>query len=138
MFVNATGSDITNSILWGNTAIYGPQIRYYSGTVRIRYSVVEGGCPTGINCETKLITDNPQFVNTIGGDLHLGANSPALDTGLSDHPELDDITTDIDGNPRYVDIPWIYNTGTGTQPYIDLGPYEAQWKYRLFMPLILQ
>ena len=37
-----------------------------------------------------------------------------------------DITTDLDGNPRFADDPCTENTGNGDPPNVDMGAYEFQ------------
>jgi len=34
------------------------------------------------------------------------------------------ISFDLDGNPRFVDSPFSPDTGNGTAPLVDMGPYE--------------
>ncbi len=36
------------------------------------------------------------------------------------------ITTDLDGNPRFVDDPATDDTGNGEPPIVDMGAYEFQ------------
>ena len=67
--------------------------------------------PTGIN----LYVD-PHLRNPSGGDYHLAAGSPAIDTGNNSAPLL--TTTDLDGNPRIQDA-----TGTPCA-IVDIGAYE--------------
>ncbi len=50
---------------------------------------------------------------------HLAAGSLGIDAGTSEAAPA----TDKDGNGR-IDIPAITNTGSGTQPYFDVGAYE--------------
>jgi len=37
-----------------------------------------------------------------------------------------DVTTDLDGNARFVDDPYTPDTGSGTPPIVDMGAYEFQ------------
>ena len=37
----------------------------------------------------------------------------------------EDITTDLDGNPRFLDIPETPDTGNGDTPIVDMGAYES-------------
>ncbi|MHC4217870.1 MAG: right-handed parallel beta-helix repeat-containing protein [Planctomycetota bacterium] len=55
---------------------------------------------------------------------HLTADSPCIDAG--DNSALpEDITTDLDGNPRFLDIPETPDTGNGDLPIVDMGAYES-------------
>ncbi len=101
---NVGVATITNSILWDN----GEEI--YNGgdaSATVTYSDVEGGYDGDGN-----IDSNPLFVHAEPGptppDLHLTANSPAIDTGTSDGAP----NTDLEGNPR--------PQGEG----FDMGAYE--------------
>lgn len=46
------------------------------------------------------------------------------------------VTTDLDGKPRFCDIPTVPNTGNGTPPIVDMGAYEAT--FTVFLPLVLR
>jgi parallel beta-helix repeat protein len=77
--------------------------------------------------ETHGRQQNPMFRNPAGGDFHLGARSPAIDSansGVSGQPKLD-----VDGNPRRND-PAIPNTGAGPRKYDDRGAYEFKGSKR--------
>jgi predicted outer membrane repeat protein len=145
MFNEYNHLTITNAVVWGNTAgISGPQIyNDETGAASIQYSDVEGGCATipGNDCSGGGNIDaNPLFVrnpdpgadDTWGtedddyGDLHLQIGSPAIDAGNNTAPELAGITTDLDGNPRFYDVPEIVDTGMGPAPVVDMGAYERQ------------
>ncbi len=58
-------------------------------------------------------------------DLHLSAGSPCIDAGdnTAVPPE---VTTDLDGNPRFADDPNSPDTGNGAPPIVDLGAYEVE------------
>jgi hypothetical protein len=58
-------------------------------------------------------------------DYHLATGSPCIDAG--DNTAVPgDITTDLDGNPRFVDDPDTVDTGYGDPPVVDMGAYEFQ------------
>jgi hypothetical protein len=65
-------------------------------------------------------TDDDDF-----GDLRLTGGSPAIDAGDNAAPGLSGITTDLAGNPRFIDVPAAPDTGNGTAPIVDMGAYEA-------------
>jgi len=64
-----------------------------------------GGIGGGYDCiipssgTTGSITNDPQFVSTATGDLHLTASSPCIDAGNNAYVAN---TTDYDGNPRII------------------------------------
>jgi len=65
---------------------------------------------------------DPLFMDVSKSDLRLQNASPAIDAGdNSAVPE--DITTDLAGNPRFMDNP-VVDTGNGTSPIVDMGAYE--------------
>lgn len=121
---------LVNVILWGNLATSGPQIdNANSGTATVSYSNVQGGW-----AGTGNVNANPLFVDADGADsivgtvddnLRLGPNSPCIDAG--DNNLSVTVTTDLDGNSRFVDIPTVPDTGNGAPPIVDIGAYEAQY-----------
>ncbi|MCD6400346.1 MAG: DUF11 domain-containing protein, partial [Anaerolineales bacterium] len=79
------------------------------------------------------IDSDPLFVDPDGADdtagttddnLRLSLPSPAIDAGNNYSVT---VTTDLDGNPRFVDISSITDTGNGTAPIVDMGAYERQF-----------
>ncbi len=85
LFGTDSNGTITNSILWGNS---GPEIQVNSGSPEVSHSDVQGGWPGTGN-----IDEDPLFVG--GGDYHLTADSPCIDTGTDA-----EVYTDIDGDVR--------------------------------------
>jgi hypothetical protein len=133
---------LTNVILWGNTASHhGHQICSWEATPAVGYSLVEGGWDgSGIygGTVTNLggnIDADPQFVDAEAGDLHLQPNSPAVDAG-DNGAVPPSVTTDLDGNPRFADLPGVVDTGSGTPPIVDMGAYEVQ--NHVYLPLIVR
>ena len=119
---------LANCIIWGNTALNGPQIyNEYSSTTTASYSCIAGGW-TG----TGNIDSDPLFVDADGiddifgtpdDDLHLLDGSPCIDAGDNSAVPIE-VTTDLDGGPRFVDDPATPDTGQGTPPIVDMGAYE--------------
>jgi len=134
---NANSSPtLTNVILWGDSAPSGPEI--YNDTTSaptIAYSDVQGCGGSGSGWNSACGTDNghnldadPLFVDADSGNLRLQVTSPAIDAG--DNTAVPGgITTDLDGNPRFVDIPTAPDTGNGAPPIVDMGAYETQQYY---------
>jgi hypothetical protein len=87
-------SDITNTILWGNTAPQGAQIDLdgYSDPV-VTYCDVQGGWPGQGNIDA-----DPVFVESAIGDYHLTYTSPCREGGDYDAPNLP--WTDFEGDLR--------------------------------------
>jgi predicted outer membrane repeat protein len=104
---------VTNCILWGNTDVWhnsgeGGQIDGNLGWMTINYSCIQHW--SGLLGGVGNIGDDPMFVG--GGDCHLSAGSPCIDTGDDLAPGLSGL--DIDGNPRIVGLT------------VDMGAYEFQ------------
>ena len=145
-------SSLSNVILWGNTAeINGSQLYNLGARVTITTSLVQDGITGGgvYNDDYSTITDgggnleaDPEFVRAPDpgpdgswdgvddnyGDMHLGASSPAIDSGTNSAISL---PTDLDGNPRIVDGDM---DGTAT---VDMGAYEFQL-VGMYLPLVFR
>ncbi|MHC4414440.1 MAG: right-handed parallel beta-helix repeat-containing protein [Planctomycetota bacterium] len=145
---NYAGSDplLTNCILWGNVDGNGgggesAQVFNIGGSTPnvpvVNYSCVEGGWSGAGG--TGNISADPLFVDPDGpddmpgtqdDDLHLQTGSPCIDAG--DNTAVpEDVTTDLDGNPRFVDDPDTPDCqqapgGCGDPPVVDMGAYEFQ------------
>lgn len=133
--------ELTNVILWDNGASEdGDQMYNLFTNVTIGHSVVEGGWDgSGVYNYYGSVTSNggnidadPQFVDASGGNLCLRATSPAVDAGDNDAVPPG-TKTDLVGNPRFVDIPTVVDTGNGTPPIVDMGAYEVQYEPYLVM-----
>ena len=114
---NASSSPtVSNCILRGDS----PDEFSGSGTPTVTYSDVQGGF-----LGTGNIDADPLFVDPDNGDLRLQPGSPCIDAG--DNTAVPKgITTDLDGNPRFVDDPDTPDTGNGDPPIVDMGAYEFQ------------
>ena len=128
---------IANSILWANEDSTGvnetSQITDLQGGVStVNHSCIEG--LTGGLGGVGNIGDDPLFIDVDGpddipgtedDDLHLSPGSPCIDA--ADNTAVpNEITTDLDGNPRFVDDPDTKDTGNGNPPIVDMGAYEFQ------------
>ncbi|MBN1920855.1 MAG: DUF11 domain-containing protein [Anaerolineae bacterium] len=128
------GPNLRNAILWGNTAALGPEICTNYGTAGtfVFYSDVQGCRGSGAGWNPACGTDNggnidvdPRFVDAAGGNLRLQPASPAIDAGINAAVPTA-VTTDLDDNRRFADVPGVPDTGAGTPPIIDMGAYETQ------------
>jgi hypothetical protein len=121
-------SFIENSILYGNTAVNGPQVNFSGGGFfgpTIAYSLIEGGynATVGINGGNN-ISGDPQFINAAdadGGDdiagnsddgLRVSNTSPVINVGNSDADGIVGITKDFAGEARV------------QGSVVDMGAYE--------------
>ena len=108
---------LDNCIFWNNGA------EVIQGPVRVSHSCVEGGLPGRGNIDT-----DPLFVDAVNRDLRLSPGSPCIDSG-SNGVVPHGVTTDLAGNPRFVDDPEtedcpVVGANCGTAPIVDMGPYE--------------
>jgi hypothetical protein len=93
---------------------------------------VQGGLPTNTVDGGGNIAVDPLFVDADGPDntagteddnLRLSSGSPCIDAG--DNAAVPaGISFDLEGNPRFVDSFFSPDTGNGTAPLVDMGPYE--------------
>jgi predicted outer membrane repeat protein len=129
---STTQIDLANSIIWGNRAALSPSIGREgdpdSQAVDLSYSLIEDWSN---DPERHVWGDrNPAFVAsatadapTTTGNYRLLLGSPAIDAGDNERvPHW--ITTDLDGNPRFVAVPSIPNNGNGALAIVDMGAYE--------------
>lgn len=124
----AASAVLTNVIAWDNTP---NSIYNVNSTPLVSYSNIQG-CGAPDNWDSRCGTDmggnleaDPLFINPDEGNLRLSIFSPMIDAGNNAALPVE-ITQDLDGNPRFVDIPSIPDTGNGTPPIVDIGAYEVQ------------
>ena len=119
LMVSGSTVDVVNSILWGNTAVFGStedeQIHVNpaaSSTLSVNHSDVQGW--TGALGGSGNIGADPRFFHPgVAGNLRLTPGSPAIDAGDSGVAGLP--ATDLDGNARIVEVA------------VDMGAYETAY-----------
>jgi len=128
---------LINCLLWHDTGAAGPELalRGYVGgyaTATVSYSDLEGGQGAvfvqegcALNWGPGNIDADPLFVDPDNDDFRLSACSPSIDAG-DNTAVLPEITTDLDGNPRFVDDPGMPDDGAGDPPIVDMSAYEFQ------------
>lgn len=136
MYIGNSRPTLVNCILWGNDPdqIYADN----SSVPNITYSDINS--PTGIYTGVGNLNAHPRFsmpvsallAPTTAGDYHLLNTSPAIDAGNNLSVTVD---TDLDGQPRRIDIPIVSDTGNGSAPIVDMGAYEEQLYRALFLPI---
>ena len=141
---------ISNTILWGNTVSrYIPDgepplpvsrnqltragdVSMSYGILEGLYEPIEGEDPVDPADFPGVLDTAPLFEDPVGpdgyagnddDDLHLGAGSPAIDSG-DNTAIIAGTTTDIDGDSRFQDDPDTLDNGNGIAPIVDMGAYE--------------
>jgi len=116
------------------------QVTFGSNTITIRNSImwpaafshiiqspgtIEHSLATGLAAGAGNVSTNPLYLNPSAGDYRLKRGSPAEDAGdNTDVPA--GVTTDLLGQPRFIEDPAMPNTGVGPPPVVDMGAYEFQ------------
>lgn len=145
----AASADVVGSILWGNSAGAGSQIRAvgspsFPADVDVFASTVEGGAPgisllngSTANFMADSLSADPLFMNP-PADYRLGAGSPCVDSMSNallqadlgdidgDGNDFERVPLDLLLNPRRVDDPAAPDTGSGPGPLPDMGAFERQ------------
>jgi len=106
VYVFADAPLVQNSIVYGNSATFGPN--YFNQSAQGRFSYC---CTFPQTNAAGNITNGPSFANPAAGDYQLTADSPCLDSGTN--IALAAATTDIRGQKR------IFNQR------VDMGAYEG-------------
>jgi hypothetical protein len=131
---DSSSAMLANCIIWGNSDPYNTPINHYSGgTTTITYSDVQyGGFPGVGNLDADpLFARNPSpgadgkwgTADDDYGDLRVSTWSPVVDAG-DNSAVSPGIATDLAGNPRFLDVPFTPDTGSGSPPIVDMGAYE--------------
>lgn len=109
--LRAQVSALTNSILWGN----GSEISGLLSNITVAYCDIAGGWPGAGNIDANPMLDG--FRLQPGSPCIDAANNAAVPAGT---------TTDLAGDPRFVDDPDSVDSGLGDPPLVDMGAYEFQ------------
>jgi hypothetical protein len=131
LFVSEGGiSIVRNSIIWGNDAPDGKEIRIgrevsYFSDLTLSYCNLEGGQSaihvgpgSTLNWGEGMFDADPLFVDAPGGDYHLSAASPCINRGIND----DELGSDFDGDIR----PYMGTVDPGADEFIGLHPLELE------------
>ena len=109
---------VLNCVLWDNFENQIREVGENSDTT-VLYTNIQSGWPGLGNIDAL-----PMFVDLDNGDLRLQPASPCIDAG--DNTAVpQDVVTDLDGNPRFLEIPETPDTGHGELPIVDMGAFEA-------------
>ncbi|UCD74768.1 MAG: hypothetical protein JSV91_13390 [Phycisphaerales bacterium] len=115
-FINSQVT-VANCILWNND-LY--EIGESNSSVTVSYSNVQGGYSGEGNIDA-----DPAFADAGSGNYRLSAGSPCIDAADNNAVPAW-VTTDLDGEQRFVDDPDTDDTGLGDPPLVDMGAYEYQ------------
>jgi len=140
--------ELANSILWGNY-----EIDWDPNWISKTYNYDESAQITGFNIVTNHTcvqnwtglrggigntSQNPLFVRDpndpnamwVDGNYRLRPDSPCIDAGDNNSVPVD-VTTDLDGHPRFIDDLCTNDTGNppGTDAIVDMGAYEFAYIY---------
>lgn len=121
-FYGSTTVMIANTVIRAGSGPLPRGLVYASPTsvVTVSHSNIQGGYPGVGNIDA-----DPLFVDPANGDFRLGAGSPCIDAG--DNAAARFIpSSDLGGQPRFVDIPGVADSGVGPAPIIDMGAFERQ------------
>jgi len=128
--IYAAGSPITNSIFWGNLSQNGSTLISQIGQGLHTFdSCIIQGVPLDFGSRCSPL--DPLFRNLRGLDnipgtaddrFDLAITSPAIDAG--NNSLYTGSALDLAGNARFFDVLQVPDTGIGTAPIIDIGPYE--------------
>ena len=150
IYLHETAGQIANSILWGNADPSGDgqsaQIFLVSAAADVSYSLIAGNLTPGtgnLNIDPRFLRDPDPgdgdwstLSNNDYGDLHLRADSPAVDRGSRDRLPADQFDLDQDGNtaePLPLD-----RDGRDRVVYAqpDMGAFELQISFNSYLSML--
>ena len=150
--LNDFGAVLTldNSIVWGNQDL-DHQVSNNGSDADISFSIIQGGCPSGVgfNCLSVLDVDpffkdadgQDDLPGTLDDDLTLQDDSPAKDVGENGRLPLDEADLDGDGDTSELlpfDLDWNDRTiGDDEPPRVDLGALEIPLP-AIYLPLVIK
>ena len=124
---------VSNCIIWGNSAVYFPQVVNENSIPVMSYCDIQGSIGSGPSWNTLIGNDaggnidmNPQFTDADGtdgtygtedDDLSLPSGSPCIDSGDN---SVITYESDFEGKPR------ILNGNGESGTIVDMGAYEYQ------------
>lgn len=112
LFCVGSDPEIVNSIFWVNSALFGPEINIYAGTVDVSYSCFTAGWTGDSN-----LAGDPEFFDAYNHDFSLLRTSQCINRGTHEHlPELD-----ADGKARV----YMNSVDMGALERSDTLPLEA-------------
>jgi hypothetical protein len=115
------GVSVVHNIIWGNVPS-AEQIAFTGEySITLANNCIQNWTDEAPNLEN--IADNPLFVHRLSRNYHLNYDSPCIDNMWFPMFNVSDITTDLDGRTRIVDIP---NYRLDENRAIDYGAYEFQ------------
>jgi hypothetical protein len=142
LFANSSGVQVANSVVWHN----GPAAIGRQGSgLNFIFNLGDAGISnTGNLSANPIFIRNPDpgdgdwttLADNDYGDLRLTVTSPGIDAGSNTLLALPP-PTDLAGQPRFVDVPGVPDTGVGPAPIVDMGAYEEQLQM-LFLPLLVR
>jgi predicted outer membrane repeat protein len=130
---------MSNCILWGNSSPTGPDLVVRNSTPTVSFTDIPGGwMGTGnLNLDPKFVrapSPGPDAVwgteDDDYGDLRLQPTSPCIDSGSNAFVSK---STDVEYNPRLVDVPGVRTPGI----VVDMGAYERPLGLVLGSPTFL-
>lgn len=119
---------VVNSILWRSGAVSYVEAHNVTAT----YSNIKGGAQGEGNMDFDPLFTHSPSAGADGvwatedddyGDLRLQPTSPCSDAGNNAAVPAG-VTTDLAGQPRFMDNPRVPNGAGGTPPIVDMGAYE--------------
>jgi Chlamydia polymorphic membrane protein (Chlamydia_PMP) repeat len=148
LFLSTAGS---REVAIGNCVMFGDDEHIWlddDSASTLTNSIVQGGVPDGVIDDGGNIDADPMFArvpddggdgwgddpdtpnvdesaNDDYGDLRVRAGSPVIDAG-DNGAVPESVMTDLGGLARFVDDPFVVDTGIGSPPVVDMGAYEYQ------------